>query len=520
MRLKLFAGSSAYQGEEAGASRHGFVSQLSRQIAPGFFRVSRSSRRPIECGIGGRTTQMATVPAKDGLHGEEERDGRYALRPRRIAAIAVCSLGGTTFGYDLGAVSAATEGFLHSFHLSVFQVGITVSASLWGGAAGSLLAGKLVHEWGRRAVFAGCAAVYVLAAFGLALVPAGWWPLLLALRFLCGVVIGGFVVVCPLYLAEISPRAWRGRIVGVFQLQIGMGVLLGFVAGALLATWAPGPSLWRWLMGLGALPPLCVLVLLQHVPEEPHWLHASGKAAQAEQIAARLGILAREWRSSLELLRRQSGFRSERLLQRKYLRPILLAVSIAMFNQLTGVQVFRMYLLELLSRSGMGHRSSDLGAIAISVLSVVVTLTAVVLIDLRGRKPLLIAGSAGMGLCLVALTLALRGHAHPAVLATILTVFNACFAFSQGPMVWIYLSELFPFGVRGTGQGLGSLVHWLTSASVILWFPVLQRASPSGVFLLFAAVMLLQVPIVARWYPETKGNALGVLTRGTRDDAP
>jgi sugar porter (SP) family MFS transporter len=446
-----------------------------------------------------------------GLPGEEEQEG--GLPRGSIAAIAVCSLGGTAFGYDLGAVSAATRGWLHAFQLSVPQLGVTVSASLWGGAAGSLLAGKLAHRCGRRPVLAGSAILYALAAIGLALVPAGRWPLLLLLRVLSGVAIGGFVVDCPLYLAEISPRAWRGRVVGCFQLQIGAGVVLAFTAGALLSMLWPGPSLWRWFMALGALPPLCLLALLRWVPEEPHWLHAAGRPGQAERSAARLGIDPAEWLRSQNLLRGHAAPGSERLLQRKYLRPILLAISIAMFNQLSGVQIFRMYLLDLLSSAGMGHRSRDLYAVSISVLSLAVTLTAVMLIDLRGRKPLLLAGSAGMGLCLVSLTLALRGHAHPGTLETILTAFNACFAFSQGPMVWIYLSELFPFAVRGAGQGLGSLVHWLTSASVILCFPLLQRAAPSGVFLIFAAIMLLQVAIVARWYPETKGTPLGQLAR-------
>ena len=455
---------------------------------------------------------MTTAPVKRLLRGEEELHPGRRLRRGRVAAIAVCSLGGTTFGYDLGAVSAATRGLLHAFHLSVPQLGITVSASLWGGAAGSLLAGKLVRRCGRRPVLAGCAALYALAAAGLALVPSDRWPLLLMLRVLCGVAIGGFVVDCPLYLAEISPRAWRGRIVGCFQLQIGAGVVLAFTAGALLSMLWPEP--WRWSLGLGAVPPLCLLAFLHCVPEEPHWLHASGRLAEAERAATRLGMDPAEWLKSPEVLRRTVPG-SDKLLQRKYLRPILLAISIAMFNQLSGVQIFRMYLLDLLSTAGMGHRSRDLYAISISVLSLAVTLAAVALIDLRGRKPLLMAGSVGMGLCLVSLTLALRGHAQPAALETILTAFNACFAFSQGPMVWVYLSELFPFAVRGAGQALGSLVHWLTSASVILCFPLLQRAAPAGVFLLLAAIMLVQVAIVAKWYPETKGIHLGQLAEET-----
>jgi sugar porter (SP) family MFS transporter len=441
----------------------------------------------------------------------EFRKRLSVLSRGRIAAIAACSLGGTTFGYDMGAMSAATQELLHVFQLSPTQLGITVSASLWGGAAGSVLAGLLVDRVGRRVLFACCAACYGLAALGSAIAPSVSWSVLLALRLLCGMAIGGFVVVCPLYLAEISPRILRGRIVGCFQLQIGAGVVLAFAISALLATrlgYTPG---WRWLLGLGTVLSLCQIAVLQWMPESPEWLGARGRHADAERIADRMGMIPSEWESKAEPLQLRSTAMGKSLMQRSYLRPILLAVSIAMFNQLSGVNIFRMYLLNLLSSAGMGRTSSYTYAISISALSIGATLAALLLIDRRGRKPLLIAGSAGMGLCLVLLSSALRHQADPKIYELILAAFNAAFAFSQGPMIWVYLSELFPLPVRGAGQGLGSLVHWLTSAAVILGFPVLQSSAPGAVFLILAAVQCVQITVVAKWYPETKGVPLGEL---------
>jgi sugar porter (SP) family MFS transporter len=433
------------------------------------------------------------------------------LSAGRIAAIAVSSFGGATFGYDLGAISASTRELVAALHLSTAQLGVAVSASLWGGAVGSFLGGKLVDNFGRRALFSSCATLYGMAALGLGIAPVSSWTALLALRFLCGVAIGGFVVVCPLYLAEIAPRMSRGRIVGCFQLQIGAGVVLAFATSALLAGRFAHAN-WRWCLGLGAVPSVLQLALLRWMPEVPQWLEQTlGRRDEAERMARRLGMAMVEWRSAdaTPAVAPRHAIRS--LFHKQYLRPILLAGGIAMFNQLTGVNIFRMYLLDLLSSAGVRAQASYGYAISISLLNIVFTLMALLLVDVRGRKPLLIAGSGAMAVSLVWLAISLQHHTDARVYELVLSVFNASFAFSQGPMIWIYLSELFPLPVRGAGQALGSLVHWITSALVILSFPVLHRAMSNGVFLIFAGIVCSQIAVVALWYPETKGIALGNL---------
>jgi sugar porter (SP) family MFS transporter len=450
-----------------------------------------------------------------------QRDARIAASGKslpafsagQILAIAICSLGGTIFGYDIGALSAATQGLLHSFALSQSILGMTVSASLWGGACGSVLAGDLVDRFGRRSVLAACATLYGLSASWIALPAFCPWTVLVMLRFLCGIAIGGFVVDCPLYLAEIAPRALRGRVVGFFQVQIGAGVVMAFAVSAFISLRFAGPTAWRWCLSLGALPPLFLLALLRWVPEEPHWLASRGKRQEADAAARRLGMLEMDW-SRVEIpLKKPLLFFQQDLFHPRYLRPLLLATSIAAFNQLTGVNVFRVYLLDLLSSTGMGHITSHLYAISILLLNISVTLTALSLVDRMGRKPLLIVGSAGICLCLVLLHAGMRHHAPPMFYLVNLAAYNGFFAVSQGPLIWVYLSELFPFSVRGAGQGYGSLVHWVTSATVIWSFPVLQKSAPNLIFLIFALIMCLQIVLVLTWYPETKGTHLGKITK-------
>lgn len=440
----------------------------------------------------------------------DERRGDSSEWKRTLAA-AICSLGGLTFGYDLGALSSATQGLSHSYVLSPALFGLTVSASLWGALCSSLLAGRLADRLGRQGLLAGCALFYALAAGFLAL-PIPWpWVVVLALRLVTGISIGGFVVVCPLYLAEIAPRARRGRFVGWFQLQIGAGVVLAFTTSAILARFLAESIEWKWCFGLGALAPACILALLRRVPEEPHWFAGQGRWCEAYDAASRLGLPPEEWPDVtvdagvvLPSLASQ-----ERLFRRKYLRPLLLATSLAAFNQLCGGTILRVYLLDLLMSTGMGRSLGHMYGILISLLNLAALLIGVHFVDRIGRRPLLIAGSAGMAACLFALTYALHHRAAAPFYLLILVAYNTCFACSQGAVTWPYLSEIFPFSVRGKGQGYGAFIHWIANAGLIWMFPILEHAVPQSSFLLFGSMMILQIPIVFFGYPETTGTQLG-----------
>jgi sugar porter (SP) family MFS transporter len=441
------------------------------------------------------------------------------LNSRLMLAACVCSLGGLIFGYDLGALSAANQSLRQHFGLSSASLGLTVSLSLWGTICGALLAGRIVDRVGRRNVIGGCALFYALACGMLAQSLLTSWILVLGLRFLTGITIGGFTVGCPLYLAELAPNALRGRFVSLFQFQVATGVALGFGVGSLSAHLFSTHLFWRWCFGGGAVFSCSLLFLLRFMPEEPRWLAAKGEWQRAGANAELLGLSYADWHpdDGKHDAPQSPATLAERLFSPKYARPILLATSVALFNQLSGANVLLFYLLDVLSSAGVDHLSSHTCTVVISCLNIGTTLLGMLYVDKVGRKPLLVWGAAGMSVCLFALGLSIP-HQFASVWYLLLLIgYNTFFAFSQGTVIWVYLSELFPFAVRGAGQGYGTSVLWVATAVLIGVFPIVQNGSSGRSFYFFATMMILQIAVVLLWYPETKGAGLGLTSNSKRD---
>ena len=415
-----------------------------------------------------------------------------SLNKRLILAVLLGSLGGFVFGFDLGALSVATQGLSGQFGLSPWAFGLTISASIWGTVVGAILAGRFADRADRRTLIAWCALLYAVGAISIAMPIPSEWLFVLAMRFLCGIAIGGFTVGCPLYLSEVAPISIRGRVVGVFQVQVGVGVIVAFSAGAVFARFAPLDKTWRWILGLGALPALALLLLTRSMPRVEAAVYVGDQDPSATQNSFRSSASPDQW-----------------LFVRRNARLILLATSVAVFNQLSGVNVLLLYMLEILASAGVNFSLGHRYTILVSGLSLVTTMVGMAFVDRLGRKPLLYLGSAGMGGCLFVLGLAIPQHFDPVMYLWILVVYNAFFAISQGTVVWVYLSELFPPGLRGLGQGYGSTVHWIANAILISVFPSVQHASSVKFFYIFALMMILQIVVIWLWYPETRGTALG-----------
>lgn len=413
------------------------------------------------------------------------------MTKRLILDAGLCSLGGLVFGYDLGALSSASQTLRDFFALSPSVFGLTISASLWGTVCGAPLAGAVVDRLGRRSLIALCAFIYALAAAGMAIPATSNWHSVVLLRFLSGTAIGGFTVGCPLYLAEMAPKELRGRLVSLFQVQVGIGVVVAFALGALLLRTVPASAYWRWCFGLGALPSGFLFLLLPALPRDPRQLAGGADEAGTTQIAR------------------------ERLFQRKYRRPLLLATSIAVFNQLSGANILLLYMLDVLASAGLGPLLEHTYTVWISSLSLGFTIIGLSFVDRLGRKPLLVLGSAGMFLCLALLAAAIPHKIQPVFYLCILAAYNLCFAFSQGTVVWVYLSELFPPAVRGAGQGYGATVHWIANAGLIWLFPVVEHAAPALSFSALALLMVVQIGVVWLCYPETKATTLGAAASST-----
>ncbi len=359
------------------------------------------------------------------------------------------------------------------------------------------MAGRWADWVGRRRLIAGCAMLYALGAVGATLPAPSEWLFILLVRFLCGMAIGGFTVGCPLYLAELAPIELRGRFVGMFQLQVGAGVVVAFALGALFARLDAQGAVWRWCLGSGAVPATVTLFLVWWMPRRGPRFAAGTKASE------------RSLNPASTVVRKVADH--QRLFYKRNLRLILLATSIAVFNQLSGVNIVLLYMLDILSSAGVSLATGHTYTVLISCLSLVTTALGMAYIDRAGRKPLLYIGSAGMAICLVSLGVLLPYHYRPPLYLLILVFYNAFFAFSQGTVVWVYLSELFPPGIRAAGQGYGASVLWIANAILVLVAPTMQHASSAGIFYLFALMMALQMGVIWRWYPETRGGTLGSL---------
>jgi sugar porter (SP) family MFS transporter len=337
-------------------------------------------------------------------------------------------------------------------------------------------------------------------------------------RFVGGIGVGGASVVSPMYIAEISPARLRGRLVAVTQFNIVLGILLAFFSNFLVSQLDLGASEWRWMFGVEAFPAAAFFFLLFLTPLSPRWLVAQSRVDEARAVLARLGTDTesvedeiREIQASLDLAHHTLR---EPFFQRKYLRPILLAVAIAAFNQLSGINALMYYAPRIFEMAGAGENAALLQAVAVGFTNLVFTMIALAVIDHFGRKRLMIAGSIGyiLSLATTAWAFYIYGTEFTAaggvVVLVALLVFIASHAFGQGAVIWVFISEIFPNRIRARGQALGSFTHWFMAALISWTFPMIAGWSGGHTFAFYAAMMVLQLLWVLLVMPETKGVPL------------
>lgn len=430
------------------------------------------------------------------------------LNPTLFKAIAVGALGGLLFGFDTAVIAGTTRALSRTFALSPQALGITVSIALWGTVAGSLGAGSIGQKLGSKHALRIMAFLYVLSAAGCAL---AWnWPSLLSFRFIGGLGIGGSSVLGPVYMAELAPAKWRGRLVGLFQINVVVGVLLAYFSNFVIASTALGPREWRFELGIAGLPALLFFLLLFSVPESARWLVAQGRKDEALGVLQSMGDEnalgeLQEIESSMDAQHLHS---SERLLQRKHAFPIFLAVSMGIFNQLSGINAILYYLNDIFAAGGYGGMSSGLQAVAVGLMNLIATSIAITIIDKVGRKKLLLAGSIGMVVCLASIAAVMFHKLPHSLLFPLLTGYTFSFAMSQGAVIWVFISEVFPNLVRAKGQSLGSSAHWIMNAIISGVFPMVAARSSAYPFVFFAVMMAVQFVVVLTVYPETKQLSL------------
>lgn len=435
------------------------------------------------------------------------------LSPYVLRSAAVAALGGLLFGFDTAVIAGTTRALTSEYSLSPAMLGFTVSSALGGTVLGSVVAGPPSDRYGRRACLQALGVLYVLSAAGCAF---AWnWYALLLFRVLGGLAIGGSSVIGPMYIAEIAPAAKRGRLVGMFQFNVVLGILLAYLSNYLVAQAGLGAVEWRWKFGVAALPAAAFFLALFGIPQSPRWLAKVGRREEARDVLIRIGEpdVDRELREIEETTGTERGFRSEPLFQRRYRKPIFLAITIGMFNQLAGINAILYYLNDIFERAGFSRVSSDMQAVAIGTTNLIFTVLAMSVIDKIGRKKLLLTGAVGTGACLAGVAAVFATGRHPNYLVWLLVAYIAFFAFSQGAVIWVYISEVFPNLVRARGQGLGSFTHWIMNALISAVFPVMATSSGGAPFVFFACMMAAQFAVVWLWYPETKGVSLEALEK-------
>jgi sugar porter (SP) family MFS transporter len=326
-----------------------------------------------------------------------------------------------------------------------------------------------------------------------------------------GLAVGGASVVSPMYIAEISPARLRGRLVAVNQLNIVSGILLAFFSNYVVAGVVESDAAWRWMFGVEAAPAALFFALLFFIPQSPRWLAKRGRRDEARAVLERLGEkdVETEMTEIIASLQAESGRVEDGLFQRRYTLPILLAWSIAMFNQLSGINALMYYAPRIFEMAGAAADDALLQAVAVGGTNLVFTILALFVIDRFGRRPLMLVGSVGTAACLALVAWAFYsgGEMGRPVLAGLLG-FIAFFAFSQGAVIWVFISEVFPNRVRSKGQALGSFTHWFMAAAVSWTFPVVAEASGGHAFAFFSAMMVLQLVLAWKVMPETKGLSL------------
>jgi SP family arabinose:H+ symporter-like MFS transporter len=430
-----------------------------------------------------------------------------------LKASVVGALGGLLFGFDTAVIAGTTNSLRQIFSLSPAALGFTVSIALWGTVVGSLTAGVVGQRIGGRDALRIMAVLYIVSSLGCAF---SWnWPALVFFRFIGGLGIGGSSVLAPVYIAELAPAKLRGRLVGMFQINIVLGILLAYLSNFCVAKFNLGNLEWRWELGIAAAPALLFLVMLFGIPRSPRWLATQNRVEEAGSVLQSLGSLdyKAELAEIVDSIHLEKSSGVEPLFSRKYRFPIFLAISIGMFNQLAGINAILYYLNDIFAAAGFNKISSDLQAVAIGAMNLCATLLGMTLIDKLGRKTLLLIGSVGTAICLAGVAGIFFTQRHQDLLVWLLVGYIAFFAISQGAVIWVYISEVFPNSVRSKGQSVGSSAHWIMNALISGIFPLMAKSSGAYPFVFFAAMMVVQFFVVLFVYPETKGYTLEEMQR-------
>jgi SP family arabinose:H+ symporter-like MFS transporter len=432
-----------------------------------------------------------------------------SYNPKLLLWSITAALAGFLFGFDTVVISGAEQTIQELWSLSPFTHGMAISMALWGTVIGSLVGSWPTDHFGRKKTLLWIGILYLVSAVwsGLA---TDVYSFMIA-RFIGGLGVGISTVAAPLFISEIAPAKYRGRLAGMFQFNIVFGILIAFVSNHFFSSL--GENAWRWMLGAEALPALIYSLMCVRLPESPRWLigrkgdrpgavavlrqiHPDATDAEVDAKADEIACVAHEATST-------GGFWTKRLKT-----PITLAILIAFFNQLSGINAILYFAPRIFELTGLESKAALLQSVGIGVTNLIFTFIGLWLIDRLGRRRLLYIGSFGyiasLGLCAWAFYSENLGIVPACIFA-----FIAAHAVGQGAVIWVFISEIFPNRHRAQGQSLGSFTHWIFAALLTLFFPsMVEWFHPAIVFGFFAFMMVVQLVWVKLMVPETKGRPL------------
>jgi sugar porter (SP) family MFS transporter len=425
-----------------------------------------------------------------------------------VKATVVGALGGLLFGFDTAVIAGTTEQLTSIFHLTPNTLGLTVSIGLIGTVIGAMTSGILGQKIGGRDALRIMALLYLLSSIGCAFAPN--WSVLMVARLIGGLGIGGSSVLGPVYIAELAPAKWRGRMVGLFQINIVVGILLAYLSNYIITTLNLGLNQWRWEFGVAIIPSALFLVMLYGIPRSSRWLVTTNQTDEALDVLKLMGTpdSEAELQAIIDSVHMEQGMKPEPLFNGKYGLPIFLAITVGMFNQLSGINAILYYSNYIFASAGFSSTSAALQSVGIGLVNLIATLLGMSLIDKLGRKTLLLIGAVGMVVALGGVAAIFATNQHQNLLVWCLVLFIIFFAISQGSVIWVYIAEVFPSRVRSKGQSLGSSSHWVMNAIIAQAFPLIAAHSHAAPFVFFASMMAVQFLVVLFVYPETKGQTL------------
>ncbi|HND88946.1 MAG TPA: sugar porter family MFS transporter [Saprospiraceae bacterium] len=415
-------------------------------------------------------------------------------------------LGGFLFGLDTAVISGAEQTIQRLWNLDGWMHGLAIAMALYGTVFGAAFGGVPADRWGRKPTLLWIGILFFVSAIGAALAQDVYTFMLF--RFIGGLSIGASSVVAPVYISEIAPPQYRGRMVISFQVNIVLGILLAYVSNYLLLG-VGGENDWRWMLGVVALPSLLFSFMVLLTPESPRWLllHKGNEGA----ARAVLALTDPDVDGAVQAIRQSAADDTpggESFFSGKFRLPILLAFLFAFFNQLSGINAVIYYAPRIFEMTGSGEESALLSTAGIGVVNLLFTFVGWYLIDRFGRRTLMFIGSVGYIVSLALIATAFFNESYANV-PLFIFAFIASHAIGQGAVIWVFISEIFPNSVRASGMAWGSLTHWVFAALIANVFPAMAARFGGGpIFAFFSGMMVLQLLYVWLMMPETKGVSL------------